>query len=286
MRPAPHLALRRTTLLALALLLACDPLGGLGGGGAPSRGSSRGAAPSPAPGGPPTLADLVTQAEGGPCVWLHGARQVPGSERGRIRNAAEACQLAALRELAERGPAAAATGPLLRLLPRTRDRDTGDGVLPVRSATLAALAAFADDPAAIPALHDAASTLADPATRRAAAARLRALGHDPAEELERAATVAPDATQSPRLRLRAMRLLVAFDHAAADDALRVLVDAHPDETLDAAWDRADAGHPTWPAVAAYCEALSAPPSAPRNAAEQDAQRRARACQTIRHLSEP
>jgi len=270
--------------LLLALLVACDPLGG-GGGGAPSSGR-RGAAPSPAPGGPPTLAELVAQAEGGPCVWLHGTRQVPGSERGRVRNAAEACQLAALGELAERGPAAAsATAPLMRLLPRTRDRDTGDGILPVRSATLAALAAFADDPAAIPALRDAVSSHGDPSVRRAAAARLRALAHDPGEDLARAASVAPDGTEGAGPRLRALRLLVAFDHPAAADALRALVAAHPDETLDAAWDRAAAGHPTWPSVAAYCEALSAPPSAPPKAAEQDAQRRDRTCATIRRLSD-
>lgn len=60
---------------------------------------------------------------------------------------------------------------------------------------------------------------------------------------------------------------------------------HPDDALDAARDRAAAGHPTWPSVAAYCETLSAPPSAPRDAAEQDAQRRARTCATIRRLSD-
>lgn len=151
--------------------------------------------------------------------------------------------------------------------------------------TLAALAAVADDPSAIPALRDAVSTHDDPSVRRAAAARLRALAYDPVEDLARAAAVAPDRTQGALPRLRALRLLVAFDHPAADDALRTLVAAHPDETLDAAWDRDAAGHPTWPFVTAYCQGLSAPPSAPRNAAEQDAQRRNRACATVRRLSD-
>jgi len=178
------------------------------------------ASPPPPPAGSdgphPTLTELLAQIEGKACVWIRGRRYPPGEAPRVIRHPEQNCRIDAAREIAKLGPRGAdATPTLLAVLPEIADQDTGDGWLMVRTAVLDALAAVADNPAAIPALVDATRSSGH-GTGSAAASRALVLGYDAKADLDLAAAAALAGSTK---RLPAIRQLTAFDDPRGDEAL-------------------------------------------------------------------